>query len=248
LAQLLSGVCGGGIAGLQRAVSKVVARLRTSGRRGRRKWTGVVVGGPCVVGGFFCLFSSFFLRLQNRLVGKCSMFTACHSSHSLSQFPNILKSPKTYKNHEKFKIISEAEVHCAGAAARCVMPAPVFKQIVLRTYRKHVASDTRMSIVIRVFSQSGQRRVNVDPTATLADVHAALVKDLQTVITVKAAQVSLFADRECTAPYPDLSLSLSSLGLNKNGSMIFAKHPPISSASLKDGSSSTSPPRGGNVR
>jgi hypothetical protein len=135
-----------------------------------------------------------------------------------------------------------------GAAARCVMPAPVFKQIVLRTYRKHVASDTRMSIVIRVFSQSGQRRVNVDPTATLADVHAALVKDLQTVITVKAAQVSLFADRECTAPYPDLSLSLSSLGLNKNGSMIFAKHPPISSASLKDGSSSTSPPRGGNVR
>ena len=105
-----------------------------------------------------------------------------------------------------------------------------------------------MSIIIRVFSLSGQRRVNVAPTATLADVHAALVKDLQTVITVKDSQVSLFADRECTAPYPDMSVTLSSLGLSKNGSMVFAKHPPIITASTKERDSSSSPPRGGNVR
>ena len=105
-----------------------------------------------------------------------------------------------------------------------------------------------MSIIIRVFSLSGQRRVTVAPTATLADVHAALVKDLQTVITVKASQVSLYADRECTAPYPDMSVALSSLGLNKNGSMIFAKHPPIATASMQEHDSSSSPPRGSNVR
>jgi hypothetical protein len=105
-----------------------------------------------------------------------------------------------------------------------------------------------MSITIRVFSSSGQRRLTVSPSATLSDVHAALVKELQTVIVVKASQVSLFADRECTAPYPDLSTTLSSLGLNKNGSMVFAKHPPISSSSSSSYVNDSSPPRAGNVR
>jgi hypothetical protein len=110
--------------------------------------------------------------------------------------------------------------------------------------------EVRMSIIIRVQSSSGQRRVTVAPSATLHDVHSALVKDLQSVITVKAAQVSLFADRECTAPFPDLSLSLSDLGLSKNGSMIYAKHPPIAVASLDTRNSSSSPPpaRGSNVK
>ncbi len=110
--------------------------------------------------------------------------------------------------------------------------------------------EARMSIIIRVQSSSGQRRVTVAPTATLNDVHAALVKDLQTVIVVKAAQVTLFADRECTAPFPDMSVALSSIGLSKNGSMIYAKHPPIAVSSLDTRSSSSSPPpaRGGNVK
>ena len=86
-----------------------------------------------------------------------------------------------------------------------------------------------MSIVIRVFSSSGQRRVTVAPTATLNDVHAALVKDLQTAISwisVKPNQVSLFVDRECTAPFTDMSVTLPTLGLEE-GSMIFAKFPPV---------------------
>jgi hypothetical protein len=86
----------------------------------------------------------------------------------------------------------------------------------------------------------------VAPTATLQEVHAALVKDLQAVIEVTAKQVLLFVDRECTAPFPDLSATLSSLGLNKNGSMVFAKHPTIEVSSHKE--SSSSPPRGSNVR
>jgi hypothetical protein len=102
-----------------------------------------------------------------------------------------------------------------------------------------------MSIIIRVQSSSGQRRVTVAPTATLNDVHAAFVKDLQTVIVVKAAQVTLFADRECTAPFPDMSLSLSSLGLSKNGSMIYAKHPQIETSTYESRSASSSPPPSG---
>jgi hypothetical protein len=104
-----------------------------------------------------------------------------------------------------------------------------------------------MSIVIRVFSSSGQRRVTVAPTATLNDVHAALVKDLQTQISVKPAQVSLFVDRECTAPFTDMSVTLPTLGL-KNGSMIFAKFPPVEVPTRVSQSSSTSPPRGSNVK
>jgi hypothetical protein len=104
-----------------------------------------------------------------------------------------------------------------------------------------------MSIVIRVFSSSGQRRVTVAPTATLNDVHAALVKDLQTVSNVNPAQVSLFVDRECTASFTDMSLSLPTLGL-KNGSMIFAKFPPVEVPTRIPQSSSSSPPRGSNVR
>jgi hypothetical protein len=101
-----------------------------------------------------------------------------------------------------------------------------------------------MSIIIRVFSSSGQRRVTVAPTATLNDVHTALVRDLQTVITVKAAQVTLFVDRECTAPFPDMTASLSSLDLNKNGASIFAKHPPVAVSSSDNRGHSESPPPG----
>jgi len=84
-----------------------------------------------------------------------------------------------------------------------------------------------MSIVIRVWGSSGGlRRVTVAPTATLNDVHAALVKDLQTEISVKPDQVSLFVDEKCTAPFTDMSVTLPTLGLEE-GSMIFAKFPPV---------------------
>ena len=84
-----------------------------------------------------------------------------------------------------------------------------------------------MSIVIRVWGSSGSlRRVTVAPTATLNDVHAALVKDLQTEISVKPDQVSLFVDEKCTAPFTDMSVTLPTLGLEE-GSVIFAKFPPV---------------------
>ena len=128
-------------------------------------------------------------------------------------------------------------------------PNRLFKRPRTKTHMQRPQATCSMSIIIRVFSSSGQRRVTVAPTATLNDVHAALVKDLQTVIVCKAAQVSFFADRECTAPYPDMSVALSSLGLNKNGSMIFAKHPSVGAPTYERGDSSSPPPtKGGNVR
>ena len=137
----------------------------------------------------------------------------------------------------------------AAEAAAALLGLPPVQTSRLKFHIQRHQATCSMSIIIRVFSSSGQRRVTVAPTATLNDVHAAFVKDLQTVIVCKAAQVSLFADRECTAPYPDMSVALSSLGLNKNGSMIFAKHPSVGVPTYDRGDSSSPPPtKGGNVR
>ncbi len=166
-------------------------------------------------------------------------------AHTLQSTPS--RPPQPRSPHTA--LAARTALAAAAAAALPALYPPAQTSSHKNPYIQRSQSTCSMSIIIRVFSSSGQRRVTVAPTATLNDVHAAFVKDLQTVIVCKAAQVTFFADRECTVPYPDMSLALSSLGLNKNGSMIFAKHPSVGAPTYERGDSSSPPPtKGGNVR